>query len=930
MQAGQAGVIVLILAIITSTAGGFIANTTQSTACATDFTYITDVAGAFTGQNGNIEIEHDPVQNITGYSVYSPDSEDYKNSTASGITYSVSTTPNGYWIQERTGDPDTQTLTISHNRSQNNSNPGTVTYNFGSGTNPTSSISGQWGLDNAEIRTVLFVEGTTHTRVAGVTVYDLVKAYMTWAGLSSIDTNAIRIYFNTDVDEYPGFVTDQSFNLWDAAGAGSYYGLNNEVRYSNIINDIVVNPSNGSVRINNVSYAWNKVYAVWGTSGSTSAAMTMILGGTVVTEYINPLNGVKPISVSVDDPTQAGDTANAVHVEGSLYVPADGQTYIFDWMIEYKESTSGTYKTLTRVTIIFNSGNGEYDVMDMGGHTILSGNTQHGFYVDPITINWDWNENDLANISFWAGTGSMPVSPATRVVTNIPDNGIYELKSTYPNNYSNLNNIVVTLTNNSTVPIDSDNNTGGSAFEYITTYNLPAEVTYTTTYWSNGVENTKLSMLIQRPSADTDNIMFAQYRLTDDTYLTEPFRIAYKNNQWQFYDESNNPVELGNWPAMMLTISISSGQHYYILTPVSSFTDFQTYTLVNREYTYTSSTVGPILNPSYEALIYIQFTNTDQLYPYHEIMNTTVLLDDGGLYLNNAWFSPGLSFPTDQIVQFRIMGSPHAGQSVTITTSTAQPYDESFDLDGSYEYETQNLILGYLPGGEFATDTSIPGITIQTAVFGGTPHLYLSGQATVDGTYYVQAMKYNGSDDPATPYTLQFIVRGAENPALDSSITYDVNGLGNGLIINGKSYLFNEIGLYYVDASTPTVVIAGESYEGGLYINGQFLEKGHLYLQAGRNGVFTDLGESNNQWTIQLNGIWAVSTAYYTGENQATSVIVWDEPGKWHWDANLTIICFLAVTIIGLVVMARLYELSIWDWIIPIAACIISFMLLGW
>ena len=921
MQAGQAGVIVLILAIITSTAGGFIANTTQSTACATDFTYITDVAGAFTGQNGNIEIEHDPVQNITGYSVYSPDSEDYKNSTASGITYSVSTTPNGYWIQERTGDPDTKTLTISHNRSQNNSNPGTVTYNFGSGTSPTSSISGQWGLNNAEIRTVIFVDGTTHTRVAGVTVYDLVKAYMTWAGLSSIDTNSIRIYFNSDVDEYPGFVTDQSFNLWDAGGAGSYYGLNNEVRYSNILNDIVVNPSNGSVRINNVSYAWNKVYAVWGDSNVTQAAMTMILGGAVTTNYINPLDGVKPISMTIDDPTQQGDEANAIHIGGSFTVPALSERS-FITTFSYRDVASGTYTKLWDI-VIQHFSNGFYDVIH-NTTTLYSGNTN-----SDIIVSWDWDSGNPSVTKVWMGSGTMPSNAKSVNVDNIPSNGIYQIKATFDSFGTDISNISTTITNLSVTPNDSTTSTGGSTIEFVTTYNLPAEVTYTTTYWSNGVENTKLSMLIQRPSADTDNIMFAQYRLTDDTYLTEPFRIAYKNNQWQFYDESNNPVELGNWPAMMLTISISSGQHYYILTPVSSFTDFQTYTLVNREYTYTSSTVGPILNPSYEALVYIQFTNTDQLYPYHEIMNTTVLLDDGGLYLNNAWFSPGLSFPTDQIVQFRIMGSPHAGQSVTITTSTTQPYDESFGLDGSYEYETQNLILGYLPGGESVTDTSIPGITIQTAVFGGTPHLYLSGQATVDGTYYVQAIKYN-YPDPDTPYTLQFIVRGAENPALDSSVTYDVNGLGNGLIINGKSYLFNEIGLYYVDASTPTVVIAGESYEGGLYINGQFLDKGHLYLQAGRNGTFTDLGESNNQWTIQLNGIWAVSTAYYTGENQATSVIVWDEPGKWHWDANLTIICFLAVTIIGLVVMARLYELSIWDWIIPIAACIISFMLLGW
>ena len=920
MQAGQAGVIILILAIIVSTAGGFVANTTENTACATDFTYVTDVAGAFTGQNGNIEIEHDPVQNITGYSIYSPDSVEFKNSTSSGIDYTLANSPNGYWIQERTGEPETQTLTISHNRSYNSSGAGQVTYNFGSGTSPTSPISEDWGWNNSEIRTVLFVDTITHTRVAGVTVYDLVKAYMTWKGINTFDTNAIRIYFNSSDNGYPGFITDQSFSTWRSTGAGGYYGWNIEVKYSNILNDIVVNPTNGSVRINNVTYSWNKVYAVWGESNTTQAAMTMVLGGEVTTNYINPLDGIMPISVTIDDPTQQGEEANAVYVGGSLYVPYMNTTANFEWQISYKESTTDSYKILHRVQILYLS-SGEYYVLE-NDHSFINGSSHTAF-----TLNWDWDSENLSKISYWTGTGDMPSSPNRRDVANIPNDGIYMLKSTFFNTTSAMNQLVVTFINKSATPVESGSQTGRSEYEFETVYNLPAEYTYTTTYWSNGVENTKLSMVIKKPIVDTDNLMFAQYRLINDTFLTEPFRMGYSENHWIFYDESNNPIELGNWPGMMLTISIENGQHYYILTPINSFTDFQTYTLVNREYTFTSSTTGSVLNPSYESLVNLKFMNTDQPYPRHEIMNTIVLLDDGGLYLNNAWFSPGVSFPTDQIIEFRIMGSPHAGKSVTITTNVSEPYDESININGNVDYDVNILHGYYLEGGYDVIDTTIPGITFSTVVLGGTPYLHIYGQATIDGTYYIHAMKYNNPDSD-TPYILQFIVRGAENPAF-SIHTYQVNELGNGLIINGKSYLFNEIGLYYVDANTPTVVIDDNPYVGGLYINGQFLEKGHLYMQLGRNGSFVDLGESNNDWTIQLNGIWAVSTAYYTGENKAISVLDWDEPGKWHWDANLTIICFLAVTIIGLVVMTRLYELSIWDWIIPIAACIISFMLLG-
>lgn len=108
-----------------------------------------------------------------------------------------------------------------------------------------------------------------------------------------------------------------------------------------------------------------------------------------------------------------------------------------------------------------------------------------------------------------------------------------------------------------------------------------------------------------------------------------------------------------------------------------------------------------------------------------------------------------------------------------------------------------------------------------------------------------------------------------------------------------------------------------------------FLDKGHLYLVSGKNNHIVDLGVTTNAWRIQLNGLWAVSTAYYTGENVATSVVVWDKPGTWQWDMSLFIIVFMAINIIGLVICVRFTELSLWDWVIPICACVVAFIMLG-
>lgn len=920
MQNGQMGVIIIIASLMFSIGGGFLLNTTDVTACETEFTYVTDVAGAFTGTQGNIEIEHNPAENISGYSVYNPDSTEFRSNTVPGIAYQT-TNPNVYWIQKSTGDPVTQALTISHNRSPNNANPGTVTYNFGSGTSPTSTISGEWAINNSEIRTILFVAGDTHTRVAGVTVYDLVHAYMTWKGVTSLDTNAMRIYFNSSTDGYPGFITNQSFSIYDTTESGSRI-IYTEVRYSSIQNDILVNPTNGSVRINNQSYGWKDVYAVWGESNSTSASMTLILGGQVVTEYVDPVYGVKPISVTVDDPTQQGETANAIHVGGLFVVPSQGER-TFLATISYRTVENGAYSGLFPITIQHFS-NGFYAV-GYDNHDLFTG-TQAG----DLYVYWDWNSDNPTVISVWLHNSTMPASPSTIPISDIPSDGIYQLTITYNSYGTNISNISTTIYNKSTTPVTSTTQTGGSTLQCVTTYTLPLQITYTTTYWDNKVDNSKVVMAIKKPTQDTDNVMFVNYGIDGGFNVSEPMRLKYEDSAWYFYDSDNNPVNLGDWAGMLLTIKIENKQHYYVLTPIQTFTDFQNVVIINREYTYTSSTVASVDNPNYQSIRYIQFNNTDQPYPYHEVISTTILLVDGGLYLNNGWFSPAISFPSDDIIQFKLMSAVRTGESVTITVDqSGYEHDgDPIEIDGSFTYTIQSVMYGYLPGGEWAVDdTTIPGLTFSTHVLGGTPILSFSGRATTDGVYYLHAMQYN-YPDPTTEVTLQFIVTGAENPS-PYSTTYQVNSMGTGLIIDGRSYVFSDISLYYVSEDVPTITIEGDLYTGGLYLGGQFLSKGHLYLIYGKNQNVIDLGTTTNAWSIQLNGLWAMSTAYYVGENKATSVVVWDEPGVWHWDANLTLITFIAVNIIGMVVCTKFGEMSIWDWVIPICACVVAFVLVG-
>lgn len=835
MQNGQIGVLVIIVAIVFSTAGGFLFNAKDVTACTTDFNYVTDIAGAFEGGTGDIDVEHNPLENINGYSVFNPTNQaQWNSSTVSGIDY-FKTSSNGYWVYKQTGEPVSQTLTISHNRATNNGNDGTITYDFGEGTPSTSTINGDWGLNNAEVRTVIFVDGTTHTRVAGTTVTSLIKAYTDWAGANSLNNiSSVRIYFDSSTDGYPGFVSDMSFNVYRSS-SGGYYGINNEVTYSNIQNDIVVNPLTGSVSMANSTYSWNNVYLVWGDSNVTSANLTMIIGGTVVTEYIDPLNGVRPISMTVSDPTQEGETANALHISGSFQVPANGER-AFDAILSYKDDIDTPYSVLFTIEIA-HLGNGYYSVSNKSPYnTLYEGNLSSDLYV-----YWDWNTSSPNIVTVWTGNSTMPSDARTINASNIPFSGTYSVNMAYQLYGDPLNDVTTTVTNNSATPVESTSHTGSSSFNMVTQYHLPSEITYTTTYWSNGGENSKLSMVFKRPSSDIDNTYQFNYILNNGSAVMESVRLGYDTNHWFFYNESNMAVNLGNWQGMMLSIDIHNGKHTYILTPIDRFNNFQDYTTIDYTYTYESSMTPPDTSKIYRSLKYIQFNNTDSPYLWHQIQSTTIFLPGGGVYISNGKFSPSTSFPSDMIIQFRIMGSPHAGESVSVILPSLDP----------------------------------------------------------------------------------------DHPSDVRTTTYPVNELGTGLIINGKSYEFYDVGFYYVDENTPSVTIEGEVYSGGLYLNGQILEKGHLYIQAGKYGEFVDLGTTNNEWVIQLNGMWAFSSAYYNGENVATSVVEWDEPGVWKWDKTLTLIVFIGATILTVICCSRIWDMGWLDWAISICACVIAFMLLG-
>ncbi len=151
----------------------------------------------------------------------------------------------------------------------------------------------------------------------------------------------------------------------------------------------------------------------------------------------------------------------------------------------------------------------------------------------------------------------------------------------------------------------------------------------------------------------------------------------------------------------------------------------------------------------------------------------------------------------------------------------------------------------------------------------------------------------------------------------------------------GNTCDFADLSIIYVDSSVPAVVIDGKTYKAGMYYTNPdgsetFIEKGYLYYQFGVNGAITKVGEkeSTNDWSVTLNGVWAMSTSYSTGENVSSSHVEWDGlSGIWAWTDTDTVLVFSGICLLMLVLCAWRYQMSGLDWAIGLCGVIVPFFM---
>lgn len=850
---GQKGIGIFCVALLIGMCGGFFFNVQDVARCTTDFDYVTDVSGAFTGIGSDINVEHNPRENITGYSVFDPDSNVTNVNTIPGISYTP-TGANGYWIQSNDGNVSSDLITAEYVSTGHDSSghpTGYITVTWGS--SGTVTLSPEIPYLDYSSSAHITANGYTNENVTGFKLSTFLNNYPT------IHSNKVSLSFSNTVNGFPMFVAKPTYSAVKVPSFASTYTYT-DIHYEVNSTSIYYNPTTSAVTIGSAEYLAEDILVVFGNIGRnmpptapstiTTMSMNMLIGSPNYTSYIDPNNGVQPAPVTVTRTNIVTTTTYSDEISGGIHlikVPNESTDLAISYTSTFLIGRDGNTPQVFSLNLapgssmstpfvrIVNSAGQELSLRSLGGwaETFGGGNST-------LDLTWSWNVNTPYEMHFvfrghseTSGTLAIPNALTTEL-----DYASMSISPAIPSGNQSRIQITNLTTDNS---VSGTGNISINLAESVTHTETSTD-TYNTTYWANKQKNTSLSLLLKAPTSEDfgdaylntfTNDIILKYELIDGTYASETLRYIHESDKWLVKFNGLN-TSFGDWPAILITISMENGTKSFTVTPVEHFESFTNYRLLDRSYTFDKLNETDANQGNYKCLVKMTFEDTDTVkYLYHEVVSTTVLLEGGGMYIQEGYFSPAISFPNDEIIQFKLMSAVHVGSGVTVTTSN----------NVSYTYP-----------------------------------------ALADGT---------------------------------------------GLEYHSRPYKFSDVSIYYVSPNVEPVAIEGQIYSGGLYYNGNYFDKGHLYIQFGKDGHIEDLGESSNAWGITLNGTWAVSTAYYTGENQAKMVTEWGDFSSFQWDKNMFIIVLLAC-MIGLSILVKLrYDLETWDWIVIIGSCIILYILLG-
>lgn len=716
---GRLGLGLVALGIFIGVLGGFLLNAETVTTCSTEWTYVTDVGGAFVGDTSDLDEAYDPPANATGWSYLDQFNEGY----ISAVDYKTADRTNVWRIYTGSAGTSQGSISVSaDDYSGNRVNPQVTVTSLDGGPMYNGDQADYFGLHNSEAVTMFVHDGQTEAGAFGVPL-DLVLGCV--VGYRDMESVTLTV---TASGGYPAFAkVSASHGVSVYRHGGSSYNVASET-FTAVSSDPVVKVfrAEGKAEVGGVAYPISEVLLVWGqaqfnATGTYVSDASVSYVGTLAAPatYMDATKGVSPVegnyiteevvfthhdgsdepSLKIDVPGTVGGRAVSEGASKAVVdiVWSDGSRQLSAVVAEY---TVGI--TASEVTITIDNG--------------TPASIQEGPAPLEIVVSIASGSLSVTVDGNPAGTSAIsPPAPGLSV-------SAFRLRMSALLG-STLMDYEATATADDGSGLEHSYSSGGSSDDWTGSTAYDSYTSQSTThhfsraYWRNHYSNSSVTMVFAAVDGEMKQHLDQAYRNvlafrgTGGGTLTREISFD-PSAGW-----SVQSVSVGMWPAIELTVSDGKA----VARPVQRFGTFMDYDVLDLPTVVYSGAAVPETVQSIEAVRAAAGYENIRM----AVTSTVTRIDNGGLFLQDASFSVQRSFPDADAVSIMLGSAARMGSSITFAsvsagTSASLPVDPD---KGSI----------YIGGGW----QPFNGVTFRWISSG-------YGPVTIDDTVYAAAIYLNG------------------------------------------------------------------------------------------------------------------------------------------------------------------------------------------
>lgn len=694
---GLFGVMLIALGIFIAVMGGFLLNAENVTTCETDWEYMTDVGGAFRGDDSDMDVEYDPPANLTGWNAF----DEYNDGWISGVGYEPTDATNLYRASVGTRSYTAYSLGWSAEDYSGTALEPEYRLSLGTGSFAGTMEEG-FGIHSSEAVTV-FQYGSTVRYGAFAAPLPMISVIIPgYEGL-----NTLELSVNGSSSGYPCFaIVEKSTYMGQYTHNGSSYNASMSMNLATVHSTTIsINIETGTAFMADKSVPLEEVLVVWGQAqfngtGDYTLSASVSGTGTIEAERVF-LDAAEGVTVR----------QGTVYWNDMQYTAFDGSSSpSMDMGFEAIHNEDSCLGTISYVPV------GSDTPVDVATYTFVGASN-----TSIVTLTPSGGAEHSETVS-GVSTGSISMSMANSVMT-FSLNGseactvavsasIKSLTVTTESLGAGLASYTITITkDDDTSEVFSGDSEGEhtASLGYVIYEPTQHQQSYTTSYWYNRQHNASVTLVLKAVAFPSS--VSIQFRGSDgDTTVEAACSVS---KVWTV-----GGVTMGDWDAIELT----AGYGAVVARPVSRFVSFTDYDAVDDPRTVVASGfVGGAVVDSMAVS-----AGSSGLYLMKlSVTSTTARIYNGGLYLQDASLNLLALFPDSKAVSVMIGSTAAMGDSITFTSVSDSSVTVTIPVDpskGAY-------ILG------------------KWRPFNGIRFMWVSPNMdpqTIDGSVYSAAIYYRG------------------------------------------------------------------------------------------------------------------------------------------------------------------------------------------